>query len=84
MTYVDLNAVLADRLQAVMIAEGWIVLNKEAGQVHILGWGYTIQWQKANETVTLNYKELQGKAQAQLLVSSGALPEIETLINTRL
>jgi len=84
MTYVDLNAVLADRLQTVMLAEGWTVLNKEAGQVHILGWGYTIQWQKANETVTLNYKELQGKAQAQLLVSSGALPEIQTFINTRL
>ena len=82
MTHLDLDPKLADSLQKAMANQGWQVVKKEAGQVHILGWGYTIQWQKDALTVILHYKELQTKIDARLELSSGALAEIQTLIKT--
>ena len=82
MTHLDLEPKIADAFQVSMTNAGWNVVSKEAGQVHILGWGYTIEWQKEPYTVILYYKALQTKIDARLALSPGALPEIQSLIKT--
>ena len=80
MTHLELDPKLAEAFQSCMLNAGWNLVNKEAGQVHILGWGYTIQWQKDANTVSLHYKELQTKIDARLELSTNALPEIKTIL----
>lgn len=45
---------------------GWTLDFQDAGQNHFVGWGYMIQWQKSNSTLTLHYSEKQGVAEARI------------------
>lgn len=84
MHYQPLAPHLSERFQQKMQHLGWSVIKQDAGQAHIVGWGYRIEWQKSGQSVYLEYRDIQGKAQAQLAVSPGAWPEINTLLKTLL
>ena len=64
-----------------MREQGWQLVAQDAGQVHLLGWGYVLHWQKQGVSVWLHYQEVQGQAEAQLQVESAALEAIQTKVN---
>jgi len=81
MHFITIDPTQAESLQKRMLEAGWLISKQDAGQIHILGWGYMIEWHKENNRVCLHYKELQGIADARLEIPSDALQTIQNLIN---
>ena len=84
MHYQILPANLSEPFQKAMQQSGWTITKQDAGQAHIVGWGYFIEWQQAGNSVSLEYRDIQGRAEAQLAISPGAWPQIEALLKTLL
>ncbi len=57
--------------------EGWQLIHQDAGQNHFVGWGYIMQWQKAEALIWLHYSDKQGKAEARLELNDFAKKAIE-------
>ena len=84
MTTQKLDPKLAEMFKNEMLKTGWQVTKQDAGQTHIVGWGYAIEWAKSSQIVSLQYQEIQGHAEAQLQISPDALTDINTMIDTLL
>jgi len=74
-----------------MAEAGWQLIHQDAGQTHLVGWGYVMTWSNptqdvadvASEQVTLRYTDQQGQAEAILEVTDAALTPVQNLL-TRL
>lgn len=84
MRFYALNPNIVDAFQASMLNSGWTISKQDAGQAHLVGWGYMIQWHKQQQSVQLHFKDVQGQAEAQLEMTPDAWPEIEQIIQTLL
>lgn len=82
MKLMTLNPSLCDAFKASMLSNQWHIFHQDAGQTHLVGWGYEITWQKLSGSVTLRYFDKQGVATVFLEVSQNALCEVQTLIDT--
>lgn len=80
MRFMSLNPALAEPLKQVLPSHDWELQGQDAGQAHLVGWGYVMRWSKLNHSVWLHYKEIQGKAEAQLEMTPGAFTEIHTIV----
>ena len=80
MEHLELNPSLTEAFKKVMLTSQWIISHQDAGQTHLVGWGYEIFWQKSDQTVILRYSNKQGSETALLEMSSSALDEIKYLI----
>ncbi|MDG6778702.1 hypothetical protein QCB44_08300 [Thiomicrorhabdus sp. zzn3] len=86
MRYLPVNPKLIEALKTQLQLKGWLLKGQDAGQAHLVGWGYVLKWQKAidNESTSslwLHYKEVQGKAEAQLEMTPEAYTEISEMVN---
>ncbi len=81
MTLITLNPSLCDTLKQSMLGDEWTLTHQDAGQTHLVGWGYEITWKKLAGLVTLRYFDKQGITTAFLEVNQEALPEIQTLVD---
>jgi len=81
MTLITFNPSLCDALKQSMLSRQWIITHQDAGQTHLVGWGYEILWKKSAGLVTLRYFDKQGVATAFLEVNQEALSEIQTLVD---
>lgn len=80
MKLLTLDPLLSEPLKQKMLLNHWIVSHQDAGQTHLVGWGYEITWQKAQSFVTLRYFDKQGIAEAFLEVSQEAVEEMQRLV----
>lgn len=69
---IEVPAEQAERFKCFMHDNKWAVVHQDAGQAHLVGWGYEITWQKVDQRVTLRYFDKQGMATALLEVSDSA------------
>lgn len=60
--------------------QGWLLRAQDAGQVHLLGWGYVQHWEKQGVSLWLHYQEIQGRSEAQLQIEPAASESIQTLV----
>lgn len=84
MRYLPLNPQLIESLKEQLQLKGWLLKGQDAGQAHLVGWGYILKWQKEMDdaliSLWLHYKEVQGKAEAQLEMSPEAYTEISEMV----
>lgn len=78
---ITLNPSICDALKQSLLSEQWLITHQDAGQTHLVGWGYEITWQKSAGSVTLRYFDKQGVATAFLEINQEALSEIQTLVD---
>ncbi|MCF6345937.1 MAG: hypothetical protein L3J00_05645 [Thiomicrorhabdus sp.] len=81
MELITLNPSLCDAFKESMLSNQWHISHQDAGQTHLVGWGYEITWQKSSGSVTLRYFDKQGVASVFLEVSQEALSETQALID---
>lgn len=84
MRYQTLPANLSEPFMQLMQQHGWVIDKQDAGQAHIVGWGYRVEWLKSDNRVCLDYRDIQGHAEAQISISPDAWPEIDNLLKTLL
>ncbi len=82
MELITLNPSLCDAFKERMLSNQWHISHQDAGQTHLVGWGYEITWQKLSGAVTLRYFDKQGVATVFLEVNQDALPETQALVDT--
>lgn len=80
MKLLTLDPLLSEPLKQKMLLNQWIVSHQDAGQTHLVGWGYEITWKKSQSSVTLRYFDKQGVANAFLEVSQEAEQEMQRLV----
>jgi len=80
MEYFEINPDLCELFKAQILAQHWQIRHQDAGQTHLVGWGYEVTWQKDNDLAILRYSDKQGVASAMIEVSKNALPEIQALL----
>lgn len=66
MRYYQVNPAKVEALKQQIDDLGWALIFQDAGQNHFVGWGYIMQWQKVQSTLTLHYSEKQGVADARI------------------
>ena len=81
MKLLTLDPALSESFKQRMALNQWVITHQDAGQTHLVGWGYEITWQKSKSSVTLRYFDKQGVATAFLETEQGAVPEIQALLN---
>ncbi len=81
MKLLTLDPLLSEPLKQKMLLNQWTVCHQDAGQTHLVGWGYEITWQKERRSVTLRYFDKQGIAEAFLEVSQEAIEEMQQLVS---
>jgi len=81
MKLLTLDPQFCEEFKQSMLVNQWIISHQDAGQTHLVGWGYEITWQKSKSSVTLRYFDKQGVATAFLETEQGAVPEIQALLN---
>ncbi len=81
MELLTLNPQLCESFKQRMLTHQWVISHQDAGQTHLVGWGYEITWQKSPSSVTLRYFDKQGVATAFLETSQDAVSEIKALLN---
>ncbi|MDG6774289.1 hypothetical protein QCB45_08080 [Thiomicrorhabdus sp. ZW0627] len=81
MRYITLAPELAEPFKTALQNHGWQLKGQDAGQAHLVGWGYVMHWSKQEERIHLHYKEVQGKAEAQLEMTPSAFNEIQAIVD---
>ncbi|MCF6253710.1 MAG: hypothetical protein L3J38_03070 [Thiomicrorhabdus sp.] len=81
MKLLTLDPQLCELFKKSMLAHQWVISHQDAGQTHLVGWGYEITWQKSHSSITLRYFDKQGVATAFLETSQDAVSEIQTLLH---
>lgn len=84
MRYQTLDPKLAEPLKKRLAENHWVMVKQDAGQTHLVGWGYMIEWQKNHELICLHYKDQQGRAEAQLEMTPTAWTEVQTILKSLL
>jgi hypothetical protein len=82
MNTITIQPKYAESFKKQMLESGWTITKQDAGQIHIVGWGYMIEWQKGSHRVCLHYKDLQGIAEARLEITPDAFKTIQNLLKT--
>ena len=80
MEHLTLNPALCELFKQQMLTNQWIISHQDAGQTHLVGWGYEMTWQKSQALVTLRYFDRQGVADAFLEMSPEVFSEIQNLV----
>ncbi|VAW46866.1 hypothetical protein MNBD_GAMMA04-1087 [hydrothermal vent metagenome] len=81
MKLLTLNPLLSESFKQKMLLNEWSISHQDAGQTHLVGWGYEITWQKGGSSVTLRYFDKQGIAEAFLEVTQEAVDEMQQLLS---
>ncbi len=76
----EFNPSNAESFKKQMQMSGWHITHQDAGQTHLVGWGYEITWCKAEDKVTLRYSDKQGQASAVLEMTDGVVAEMKSLV----
>lgn len=82
MEHLQLNPILTEKFKQQMLLNDWLITHQDAGQTHLVGWGYEIFWQKAEKIVILRYTNKQDSELALLEMSIHAIAEIQVLIGS--
>ncbi|MEA3404649.1 MAG: hypothetical protein U9R28_02800 [Pseudomonadota bacterium] len=80
MRYQIIDPKHAEAFKKQLTLNNWVMVKQDAGQTHLVGWGYMIEWQKNQESVSLHYKDQQGKAEAQLEMTPSAWAEVQNIL----
>ena len=81
MEHLSLNPDLPESFKQKMLEKQWVIIHQDAGQTHLVGWGYEIRWQKAESMVILRYSNKQGVGTALLEMSHNVFAEIQALVS---
>jgi hypothetical protein len=81
MKLLTLDPQLCELFKQSMLIHQWVISHQDAGQTHLVGWGYEITWQKSQSSITLRYFDKQGVATAFLEISQDAVPDIQVLLS---
>lgn len=81
MQVVDIPAKQCECFKQLMLKNHWQITHQDAGQTHLVGWGYEIHWALGRQKTILRYSDKQGIATATLEFSDSATAQIEELLN---
>ena len=77
----DIPAKQCEFFKQLMLENKWRITHQDAGQTHLVGWGYEIHWLLDNQKAILRYSDKQGVASAILEYSDAATDEMNGLLN---
>ena len=77
----EIPAKQCELFKQLMLENLWQITHQDAGQTHLVGWGYEIHWALDNQKTILRYSEKQGVGIALLEFSDSAAPQINRLLN---
>lgn len=80
MQVVEIPANQCERFKHLMSESQWQVTHQDAGQTHLVGWGYEIHWALDGQKTILRYNDKQGVATALLEFSGSAKSQIHQLL----
>ncbi len=80
MEHLTLSPDICEFFKECMLSNQWELIHQDAGQTHLVGWGYEMTWKKKDLLVILRYSEKQGIANAFLEISREALLDIQSLV----
>ncbi len=81
MHVVEIPAKQCESFKQLMSERQWQVTHQDAGQTHLVGWGYEIHWRLDGQKTILRYNDKQGVATALLEFSDSAKSQIHQLLN---
>ena len=76
----EFNPAEAEDFKNQLQIDGWSIIHQDAGQTHLVGWGYEITWAKAAEKVTLRYSDKQGQATAILEMTDAVFVDMKNRV----
>ncbi len=80
MQIIEIPADQCDAFKQLMAEAQWKITHQDAGQTHLVGWGYEIHWMLDDQKVILRYNDQQGVATALLEIHSSASNQIQRLL----
>lgn len=80
MLFQSLEPKLTERFKQQMVAQDWMISHQDAGQTHLVGWGYMITWKKQASQVTLRYENRQDEESVLLEMTPCANAELQVMI----
>ncbi len=81
MQVVEIPAKQCELFKQLMSENQWQIIHQDAGQTHLVGWGYEIHWELNDQKTILRYSDKQGVATALLEFSDSATSQIHQLLN---
>ena len=81
MQVVEIPAKQCELFKQRMLENDWQITHQDAGQTHLVGWGYEIHWALGSKKTILRYSDQQGIATATLEFSDSAISQIQELLN---
>jgi hypothetical protein len=81
MQVIEVPAKKCELFKQLMAENQWQITHQDAGQTHLVGWGYEIHWTLDNQNAILRYNDKQGVATALLEFSDSASAQIHHLLN---
>lgn len=81
MQILEIPAKQCELFKQLMLKNQWQITHQDAGQTHLVGWGYEIHWGLASQKAILRYSDQQGIASAILEFSDSATSKIHQLLN---
>ena len=81
MQIVEIPAKQCELFKQRMLENDWQITYQDAGQTHLVGWGYEIHWALGSQKMILRYSDKQGIATATLEFSDSAISQIQELLN---
>lgn len=80
MQIVEIPASQCEFLKQLLLENQWQMTHQDAGQTHLVGWGYEIHWALGSQKIILRYSDKQGIAMALLEFSDSAKHQVSDLL----
>jgi hypothetical protein len=80
MQVIEIPAKQCEFFKQLMLENQWQITHQDAGQTHLVGWGYEIHWELDSQKTILRYNDKQGVATALLEFSDSATSQIQQLL----
>ncbi len=81
MQILEIPAKQCESYKQLMLENLWQITHQDAGQTHLVGWGYEVHWSLDSQKVILRYSDKQGIATALLEFSDSAISQIHDMLN---
>lgn len=81
MQVVEIPAKQCELFKQLLLENQWQITHQDAGQTHLVGWGYEIHWRLGSQKIILRYSDKQGVATALLEFSDSANSQVSDLLN---
>jgi hypothetical protein len=80
MQVLEIPAKQCEHFKQLMQDSRWEITHQDAGQTHLVGWGYEIHWSLDDRKAILRYNDKQGVASAFLEFSDSATNQINSIL----